>query len=270
VPAGVVLHVGHALALGGLHEDDGGLAGALVGVEFLKSGLDLAKIVAVDLDHMASECLELGVHRLGVHDVAGAAINLQAVDVGDDAQVVQLVVGGEHSRLPDLALGQLAVAQQGVYVRVFAQELGALGHAGGGGQTLAQGAGGHIHAGDGVHVGVALQGGVDVAQGGQRIHGEIAPVGQRGIQAGGGVALGENEAVPLLPAGVLRVDPHLFEIEVGEHVGGGQAAAGMAGLRAVGAGQDALPDADGGQLQGFLFIRSHCFSSLLCYFFAWP
>ena len=171
-------------------------------------------------------------------------------------------MGGEHGGLPDLALGQLAVAQQGVDVEVLPQVLGALGHPGGGGEALAQRAGGHVHAGDGVHVGVPLEEGVDVPQPGQLLHREVAPQRQGGVEPGGGVALGEDEPVPVLPAGGLGVDAHFLEVEIGKDVGGGQAAAGMAGLRAVGAGQDALPDADGGQLQGSLLFWRHECSSL--------
>ena len=47
------------------------------------------------------------------------------IDVGDDAQVVQLIVGGEHGGLPDLALGQLAIAQQRVDIEILPQVLGA-------------------------------------------------------------------------------------------------------------------------------------------------
>ncbi len=69
--------------------------------------------------------------------------------------------------------------------------------------------------------------------------GEEALQGQGGVQAGGGVSLGEDEAVPVLPLGVGGVHLHLPEVQVGEQVGGGQAAAGMAGLGGVGAFDDA-------------------------------
>ncbi len=63
---------------------------------------------------------------------------------------------------------------------------------------LAQTAGGHIHAGDGVHIGVALQVTVNMPQGGQVFHREEAPIRQRGVQARGRVALGKNKPVPVL------------------------------------------------------------------------
>ena len=85
------------------------------------------------------------------------------------------------------------------YTQTFPQLLGTQGHAAGTGNALAQGAGGHIHAGNGGHVGMALQIAVNMPQGGQILHREEAPVGEGGIQAGGGVALAEHEPVPVLP-----------------------------------------------------------------------
>ena len=95
---------------------------------------------------------------------------------------------------------------------------------------------------------MALEVAANLAQGEQVLHGEVAPVGQSGIQAGGGVTLGEDEAVPILPTGVGGVDAHLFKVEVGKQVGGGQGAAGMSSLGGVGAGEHALPHGDGGEL----------------------
>ena len=74
------------------------------------------------------------VQRLGVHDVAGRAVDLQAVDIDHDAQVIELVVVGEHERLPAFALFDLTVAQQGVDVMSL-PAFGTQRHAAGGGNT---------------------------------------------------------------------------------------------------------------------------------------
>jgi len=74
-------------------------------------------------------------------------------------------VGGRHGRLPDLALVALAVAQQDVGIAVPLVQAARQRHPDGEGQPLPQGAGGHLDAGDGVAVGVALQRGVYLAQG---------------------------------------------------------------------------------------------------------
>ena len=75
---------------------------------------------------------------------------------------------------------------------------------------------------------------VDVAEGSQILHGEVAAERQGAVQAGGGVALGEDEAISLRPFGVLWVDAQLVEVQVGEQVGRGETAAGVAGFGAVG------------------------------------
>ena len=78
----------------------------------------------------------------------------------------------------------------------------------------------------GVHIGVALQIAVNVAQGGQVLHREKSPVGQRAVQPRRGMSLGEHEPVPVLPFRVGWVDAHFLIIKVSKHIGGGQAAAG--------------------------------------------
>ena len=70
--------------------------------------------MAVDGLHVEAEGFQLLVNRIGTHDLGNIAVDLQAVVVDDDAEVVQLVMGGEHARLPDLPLLDLAVTQQGV------------------------------------------------------------------------------------------------------------------------------------------------------------
>ena len=96
-----------------------------------------------------------------------------------------------------------------------------------------------------------------MAEGGQILHGEVAPEGQRAVQAGGGVALGEDEAIPVFPLGVLGVDAQLVEVQVGEQVGRGETAAGVAGFGAVGGSQDAFAHVAGGQLQLSQFFIGH-------------
>ena len=49
--------------------------------------------------------------RRDLHDLGGAAVNLQLVAVHDGAEVVELVVRGGHGGLPDRALILLAIAQ---------------------------------------------------------------------------------------------------------------------------------------------------------------
>ena len=165
-------------------------------------------------------------------------------------------MGREHTGLPDLALLNLAVAQQGIDPGGVTLTLQAQRHTGGAGDALTQRTGGHIHAGDAVHTGVALKIGVNVAQGEQILHREKAPVRQRGVQAGGGVALAQNEAVPFFPLRIFGIDVQFPEVQVGKHFRCGQAAAGVAGLGAVGGIDDAYANLAGSDLQLLFLIRS--------------
>ncbi len=118
---------------------------------------------------------------------------------------------------------------------------------------LSQRTGGHIHAGDGVHVGMALEVAVYMPQSGQILHREEAPVGQGSVQPWGRVAFAQDEAVPVCPFGILGIDPHFFEIQVGKHVRGGKTAAGMARLGSMGSFDNPHAHLTSNSLQMFLF-----------------
>ena len=193
--------------------------------------------MAVDGDDVEAEGGELLVQGLQRHDVLGGAVDLEAVHVHDDAQVIQLVLGGGHKGLPALALVQLAVAHDGVDAVVLVVELAAQGHANGGGDALAQGAGGHVHAPDVVHLYVAGHVAVDAAEHVQVVHGEEAPQRQNGIEGGAAVALGHDEAVTVRVLGVLGVHVHDVEVQGSDQVQAGHGAAGVAGGGVVDHGQ---------------------------------
>ena len=139
--------------------------------------------------------------------------------------------------------------------------LGAQRHTGGGADALTQTAGGHIHARHAVHVRVALQIAADLAQGLEVLHREEAALSQRCVQAGGCVALGEHQTVPIRSLRILRIDVHLHEIEVGQHFRDIQTAARMAALGAVSALDHAHADVAGVFCQGKLFCICHLWSS---------
>ena len=227
-------------------------------VEHLESLLQIGEGVAVADDGVEAEGVHLAVQRLRVHNFAGGAVNLQAVDINHNAEVVQLVVVGKHKGLPALALLDLAVTQQGVDVDVAALILGGQRHAAGGGNALTQAAGAHIDAGHGVHIGVALQIAVGVAQGGQVGNREEAALRKGGIQAGGAVALAQHKAVAVRILRLLGVNAHLTEIQVGKDVCRGQAAAWMAAPGTVGGFDHTHTHAGRSQfqLQRFQFCHS--------------
>ena len=179
------------------------------------------------------------------------------VAVQHDAEVGELIVGGKHERLPALALFHLAIAKDGVDIdRLFA-DLCAQSHAAGGGHTLTQTAGGHIHARRLIHVGVALQVAADLAQGLEVFHREEPALGQRSVERRGGVALGQHQTVAVRLFRSLGVNIHIHEIEVRQHLGDVQTAARMAALGAVSSLDHAHADVAGVLGKGELFCICH-------------
>ena len=73
---------------------------------------DRRYVVAVDLDRVPAEGLELGPDVAGVHDLLGGPVGLQVVVVDDRGQVGEPKVGGGHRALPALALLTVAVRHQ--------------------------------------------------------------------------------------------------------------------------------------------------------------
>ena len=144
-----------------------------------------------------------------------------------------MVLGRRHSGLPHLALLDLAVAQQGVYTVILLISLARQSHAHSGGDALAQGAGGHIHALDVAHLGMAGHFTLNGAEQLQILHGEKALQSQVGIERGGTVPLGQHEAVPVGVPGIGGINPHHMTVQGGNDVHGGQGAADVAGGRVV-------------------------------------
>ena len=58
---------------------------------------------------------------------------------------------------------------------------------------------------------------------------EEALQGERGVQGGGAVALGQSEPVTTFPTRIVDTNLHLFAVEYGEHVRDGQRAADVSG-----------------------------------------
>ena len=136
---------------------------------------------------------------------------------------------GRHRRLPDLALGDLTVAQDGVDAEALLRLLAGQRHADGNGDALAQRAGGHIDAGVIVHLDVAGHVAVDAAEHLQVLDREEAAQREDRIERRGTMALGHDETVTVGVVRVLGVDAHLAEIEISQHVHAAERAARMAG-----------------------------------------
>ena len=224
MPAHLILHKGNALALDRVPQDALGYAGR---VRRGQSRLNGVQVMAVDLVQIKAESLYLGGQVAQGHDLVVAAVDLQAVVVDDDRQIVQLVVSGGHKCLPNLPLLALAVTQQGKDLRVLAQLFGAQSHAHSDGAALAQGAGGGIHAGNLLAVRMSLQDAVELAEVGVFAAVNKAQAGQNRVVAGGTVALAEHKAVPPIPLGILGIQPHVVIKNAGHKLHGRQGTTGM-------------------------------------------
>ena len=188
--------------------------------------------MAVHLAGLPAERGELGAHVAGVAHVGGVAINLQMVAVDDGHEVVQVLMGGPHGGLPDLALLALAVAEQAEHALGLARQFQAGGHASGDGQALAERAGGNLDARAQVAVGMALQARAQLAQRLELLAREVAGVRERRVQRRRRMALRQDEPVAVLPFRLLRIMiHHAAEIQRGKDVGAGKRSSGMTASR---------------------------------------
>ncbi len=199
-------------------------------------GLDEAELVGVPA--VGLEALE---HVLGQHQV-GVAFDLDTVGVEDHGQVAELLVGGQGSGLAGDALLDVAfttdgpnlVVERGIFLRGLrvkqtALETLAVGKADGGGEALAQRAGGHFDARGQAVLRVARGAGgsaatevLKVVQG-HAVAGEV----QLDVLGEGGVATGKDEAIAAFPVGIIRIV--LDEVLV-QRVGDGRQGDGGAGV----------------------------------------
>ena len=120
-------YLGNALALYGLCNDDAWLA--LNGLCTCKSRFDGVEIVSVDGLYVKAESLELLVDRFRAGNFTDRAVNLQAVEVDNQAEIIEVVVGCKHSSFPNLTLFNLAIAEQRVNTVIFVINLAGKRHA---------------------------------------------------------------------------------------------------------------------------------------------
>ena len=193
MPGGLVLHNRRAVALHRVEDDDRGLTLGLGGQR--QRGVDGLDVVARNGQHVPTEGGPALLLRILLHDVLGAAADLQAVAVHERAQVIELVVAAAHGALPDRALGKLAVAHDGVDAVVAAIHLAGKRHPDGHGQAVTQRARVHLDALELV-VGVADVGAAELGEAGlDVVEVQIALVAEHRVVGLHGVALGEHEAI---------------------------------------------------------------------------
>ena len=97
----------------------------------------------------------------------------------------------------------------------------------------------------------------NVAQCQQITFGEEAALCQCGVQAGSGMALGENETVTILPLGIGRIYIQFLGVEIGKHIRSRQTAAGVTCLGCVGSFDDAHANLAGHGHQLLFLVGCH-------------
>jgi hypothetical protein len=188
--------------------------------------------VALDLDRVPAEGLELGAHVAGVHDLLGGAVGLEVVVVDDRSQVREVEVGRGGRGLPGLALLAITVGEEAERLRGLVEPVEAQGQADPHAhrQALAERSRRDLHTRGGAHVRMALEHRADLAELLELGVREVAVLGKRRVEDRRGVALGEDEAVALGPVGPLRVVAEDPEVERGDDVSRRERAVEVAGL----------------------------------------
>ncbi len=225
---------GAALGHGRVADDQGRLGG--FGLAGRDGGADLVMVVAVDLDDLPVHALEQSLVIDRVH-AAGRSGQLDLVAVVVDDELAQAPLS-EQGRAAQ-ADGFLDVAVRGqdigvmtscFRIQIGAQECLGHGHAAGHGETLAQWAGGGLHAVGHVVLGMARRLAAELPEGLQIVDGQGAAQSQQRIEQGGLVPGGEHEAVTVEPFRVVRIEvQEVLEQDVGI-IGRGHGPARMSGV----------------------------------------
>ena len=145
--------------------------------------------MSVYCDNVPVERFELLVKRSGVDNVNDRSVYLKSVEVNEDAEVIELVMSGKHSRLPDLTLFRLAVAENGIHTVILIGNLAGKSHAASGGNSEAERACRHIDAGRMLHIGVTLKETLCIAEAFQLRNIKISSVRKSRIESGSRVSL---------------------------------------------------------------------------------
>ncbi len=223
------LHRRDPFALGRLGDDRRRLAQRAAALERLDH---LLHVVAVDLDRVPPEGLELRAHVADVHDLLGGPVGLQVVVVDDRRDVGDAEVDRGRRGLPRLALLAVAVGEDaedlsGLVEAVEAQREGdPEAHR----ESLPERAGRDLDPRRAPHVRVALELGADLAEPHEVLEREVGVLRERRVLDRRRMALAEDEAVALRPVRVVRVVAKDPVVERGDDVGRRQRGVEVAGL----------------------------------------
>ena len=198
--------------------------------------VDLGHVVAIDPPRGPAGGAEAG-ELVAAFRQGGGPVDGDVVVVPKHGQPSEGQPAGERDRLLADPLHQVAVAADhpGAVVHQPVAEAGVESplrhsHAHGGGETLAEGAGGGLHAGRVAELGMARRDRAPLAEGSQRLerHALVAGQTQHRILQHRAVSVGQHEAVPIRPGRVGGVELQVSGEQHGGDVGHAHGHAGMA------------------------------------------
>ena len=112
MPACFIFHERYILALYGFHNNRGRLALCCLCLVY---GIEQCiEIMCVRADYIPAESLEFFINRSRIHYVLYVSVNLQAVIINKNREIIKLIMSRKHCLLPDLTFLQLTVTEYGI------------------------------------------------------------------------------------------------------------------------------------------------------------
>ena len=206
VPGGLILHNRGTAALDGVGDDQRRLS--LADLRRVVGRHKGPGIAAVHIDHIPAEAFKPRPDVVLVHDLLRGTGDLEPVPVYGGAEIVQPELTGRHGRLPDRALGQLAVAHYRIDPVGPPIPFSGQRHSNAVRESVAQGPGAHFDTRQGV-VGMADKFGTEFGVGPLDLLQIQKPlVAEHRVKGLYAVPLAEHESVPVRIVDGFRRNAH--------------------------------------------------------------
>ena len=189
---------------------------------------------------MEVECTELISDWIRRVYFGNRSVNLQVVVVHDDAQVIQLTESCKHRSLPYLAFLDFTITKQGIYAIRLIGKLCGKSHSCCDRNALSQWSWGSINTRCMGNAWMSLKVRTYVTQSLQVLYREKSAVCQCRVQTRCSMSLGQYETVSVCLLRILRVDIHLFKVQIGKNLCCGKWSARMTGLCSMNTFDDSL------------------------------
>ena len=171
----------------------------------------------VAIDDLGGPALGLEFAAVNFHIVLvhGWLALAESIDIGEHNEIVQAVMPREGRRFPDVSFGQFAVARQHVNAGGGFSDARTDRQAGAHGESLPQGTGGRVHAGN-ARRGMALEFARKLPQRHEPRNREDALFRQRRVENRRGMALRQHKSVAGERRGIRRIHLHRIK-KCGRH-----------------------------------------------------